>query len=65
MLAHVASSQYQAYVHNKNVETINQRLISVNQEADARKRLDAEVAKELAKQNAAAAVVEEVKSGAI
>lgn len=45
LLAKAAQSQYLVYVHGKDLEQINQALVSVNQEAAARQVLDKEATK--------------------
>jgi hypothetical protein len=59
--AQAANSQYTAYVHNKELERINTRLVEINTEAAERKQLDAANAADAAK----AAATEQTKSGAV
>jgi tRNA(Phe) wybutosine-synthesizing methylase Tyw3 len=42
----VADSQYLVYIYNKEVEYLNQRMQNLNNEAEARKQLDAKAAEE-------------------
>ena len=44
--AQAANAQYLVFVHSKQLDQINQRLLEVNQEADARNKLDADKPKE-------------------
>lgn len=44
--AQAANAQYLVFVHSKELEQINGRLLQVNQEAAARQELDKKVAEE-------------------
>lgn len=46
LLAKAAQAQYLAYVHNKDLEGLNEALVSVNQEAALRNELDRQAKKE-------------------
>jgi hypothetical protein len=51
LCAQAGAAQYQVYVHSEELKRLNESLVSVNQEAAARQRLDAEAkAKEATQQ---------------
>lgn len=47
--AKAANSQYTVYVHTKELEQINKRLVEVNTEASVRRKLDADIQADLDK----------------
>lgn len=61
-----ANSQYLVFVHEQELQRVNNRLLEVNQEAAERQQLDAKVKAELAsKQQAASPTDAQEKSGAV
>lgn len=50
--AQAANTQYTIFVHTKELQRINERLLEVNTEASERRKLDAEVKAELDKKAA-------------
>lgn len=51
--AQAANAQYKVYVHKKELEQLNKRLVEINAEAGNRQKLDADTKAELAKQQQA------------
>lgn len=43
LIGQAGQAQYQAYAYTAQVASINRRLVEVNQEGEARKKLDAEL----------------------